>query len=64
VSEQTPSIEYLRAAAALQGVHAHDDDLEAARGFLSVLLPSFAVLESLTPDGTVPAGMFVPTERP
>lgn len=64
MSDELPSIDYLRAAAALQGVHPADDDLRAAQGFLNVLLPAFAELENLTPEGTVPAGMFVPTEEP
>ena len=62
MADQAPSIEYLRAAAALQGVHPDDDDLEAVQGFLGVLLPAFEGLDALIPEGTVPAGMFVPTD--
>lgn len=59
-----PSIEHLRAVAALQGIHPSDEDLEAVQGFLRVLLPAFDGLEALIPDGTVPAAMFVPTDAP
>ena len=61
---QPPSIEYLRASAALQGVEPSDDDLAAVQGFLGVLLPAFEQLDDLTPDETVPAAMFVPTDQP
>ncbi len=64
MADEAPSIEYLRAAAALQGVHPSDEDLEAVQGFLSVLLPAFSELETMTPAGTVPAGMFVPIDQP
>ncbi|MGI9657496.1 MAG: hypothetical protein ACR2OD_01205 [Gaiellaceae bacterium] len=62
MADQAPSIDSLRAAAALQGVHPDDADLIAVQGFLSVLLPAFEGLDELIPDGTVPAGMFVPTD--
>ena len=58
---EAPSIEYLRAAAALQGIHPSDEDLAAVQGFLGVLLPAFDGLGALIPDGTVPAAMFVDT---
>ena len=64
MADEAPSIDYLRSAAALQGVHPSDEDLAAVQGFLGVLLPAFRELEGLIPDGTVPAGMFVPTETP
>lgn len=61
---EAPSIEHLRSVAALRDIHPSDDDLAAVQGFLEVLLPAFSELERLTPDGTVPAGMFVPTDAP
>ena len=62
--DPAPSIEHLRAAAALHGIHPSDEDLAAVQGFLEVLLPAFDGLEALIPDGTVPAAIFVPTEAP
>ncbi len=62
MADRAPSIEYLRAAAALQGVEPSDEDLDAVQGFLGVLLPAFDVLEDVTPAETVPAAMFVPTD--
>lgn len=59
-----PSIGALRAAAAAQGVHPTDEDLEAVQGFLSVLLPAFAELEELVPPFLPPAGMLLPSEEP
>jgi hypothetical protein len=64
VSGTAPSLEHLRAVAALQGVHPSDEDLAAVQGFLGVLLPAFSELDTLSPPGTVPAAMFVPTDQP
>ncbi len=56
----TPSLAELRAAAEARGVTPTDEDLEAVRRFLEVLLPAFEQLEDLIPYGTVPAGLFLP----
>jgi hypothetical protein len=56
----TPSLAELRRLAEAQGVAPTDDDLEAVRAFLRVLLPAFEDLERLVPPGTVPAGLFQP----
>lgn len=56
----TPSLAELRRVAEAQGVAPTDDDLEAVRAFLVVLLPAFENLERLVPPGTVPAGLFQP----
>jgi hypothetical protein len=47
-----PSIDFLRAAAAQQGVFVVDEDLAAALGFLEVVLPRLAELEARIPPGT------------
>jgi len=57
-----PQLEELRQVAARHGVTPTDEDLEAVRGFLSVLLPAFAELERLVPPGTPPAAFFLPEE--
>jgi len=59
----TPSLAELRRHAEAQGVAPTDEDLEAARAFLSVLLPAFAELERLVPPGTPPAAFFLPEEE-
>jgi len=41
----TPSIDFLRAAAAQQGVFVEDEDLGGVVGFLEVVLPRLAELE-------------------
>jgi hypothetical protein len=64
VPDEVPTIDQLRDAAAQEGVHPDDADLEAVQAFLRVLVPQFRALERLVPADTVPAGMFVPTERP
>ena len=64
MSGTAPSLEHLRAVAASRGVHPSDEDLVAVQGFLGVLLPEFAELDSLIPPGTVPAAMFIPTATP
>ena len=64
MAHDPPSIDQLREAAAGQGVHPTDEDLEAVQGFLRVLLPAFAELEKLVPRFLPPAAMFLPTEEP
>ena len=59
----TPSLAELRRLAEAQGVAPTDEDLEAARAFLSVLLPAFGELERLVPPGVPPAAFFLPEER-
>lgn len=59
----TPSLAELRSLAEAQGVAPTDEDLEAVRGFLEVLLPAFEELERVVPSGTVPAGLFLPPGR-
>lgn len=56
-----PSLAELRQLAEAQGVVPTDEDLEAARTFLSVLLPAFGELERLVPPGLPPA-LFLPEE--
>ncbi|HSK17443.1 MAG TPA: hypothetical protein VK915_14905 [Gaiellaceae bacterium] len=57
-----PQLEELRQLAGRQGVTPTDEDLEAVRGFLAVLLPAFEELEALVPPGTPPAAFFLPEE--
>lgn len=59
----TPSPAELRRLAAAQGVAPTDEDFEAVRAFLAVLLPAFEELERLVPPETVPAGLFLPREE-
>ncbi len=59
----TPSLGELRRLAEAQGVAPTDEDLEAVRAFLTVLLPAFAELERIVPPGTPPAGLFLPAGR-
>ena len=47
-----PSIDFLRAVAAQQGVFVEDEDLEAVLGFLEVVLPRLAEIEERVPPGT------------
>jgi len=47
-----PSIEFLRAIAAQQGVDPDDADLEAVLGFLSVVMPGLAEIERRLPAET------------
>jgi hypothetical protein len=47
-----PSIDFLRAAAAQQGVFVEDADLEGVLGFLEVVLPRLAELEQRLPPET------------
>jgi hypothetical protein len=47
-----PSIDFLRATAAQQGVFVEDEDLAAVLGFLGVLLPRLADIEQRLPPET------------
>ena len=49
-----PSLELLRGLAAQQGVEPSDEDLEAAAGFLRVLLAQLRDLEALIPPEVEP----------
>ena len=51
-SPATPSIDFLRAAAAQQGVSPSDEDLEGVLGFLEVILPRLEEIEGRIPPGT------------
>jgi len=51
-SPPSPSIEFLRAAAAQQGVFVEDEDLEGVLGFLEVVLPRLADIEERLPPET------------
>jgi hypothetical protein len=57
-----PSLAELRTLVEGQGVTPTDEDLEAVRVFLEVLLPACEELEGLIPPGTAPAGLFLPAE--
>lgn len=47
-----PSIDFLRAIAAQQGVSVDDEDLQAVLGFLGVVLPRLSEIEQRLPPGT------------
>jgi hypothetical protein len=51
-NEAAPSLDFLRAVAAQQGVSVEDEDLEAVLGFLDVVLPRLAEIEQRLPPGT------------
>jgi hypothetical protein len=51
--ESSP-VEHLRDAAATQGVHPTEEDLEGVRGFLDLILPALAEIEDRLPPDTVP----------
>jgi hypothetical protein len=51
-SPPSPSIDFLRAAAAQQGVFVEDEDLPGVLGFLEVVLPKLAELERSMPPET------------
>jgi hypothetical protein len=51
-SPPPPSIDFLRAAAAQQGVFVDDEDLEGVLGFLEVVLPRLADIEERLPPET------------
>lgn len=59
----TPSLGELRRLAEAQGVAPTDEDLDAVRAFLAVLLPAFEELERIVPPATAPAGLFLPAEH-
>ena len=48
----TPSLDFLRTAAAQQGVFPEDEDLAGVVGFLEVVLPRLAELEQKLPAET------------
>jgi hypothetical protein len=48
-SPQAPSIDFLRKAAAQQGVFVQDEDLAAVLGFLEAVLPKLADIERRLP---------------
>ena len=48
-AQPTPSVEFLRAAAAQQGVFVETEDLVAVLGFLEVVLPKLADIEERLP---------------
>ena len=48
----SPSVDFLREAAAQQGVSPGDDDLRGVLGFLEVVLPRLAELERRLPTET------------
>jgi hypothetical protein len=54
VPRDAPSLDVLRELAAQQGVEPSDEDLEAAAGFLRVLLPQLRRLEELVPAEAEP----------
>jgi hypothetical protein len=51
-TRETPSIDFLRAAAARQGVTVEDEDLENVLGFLDVVLPRMTEIELRLPPET------------
>ena len=52
-SESSP-LRQLREAAAAQGVHPTDEDLEGVRDFLDRILPALAEIEERLPPETAP----------
>jgi hypothetical protein len=52
-SESSP-LDQLREAAAAQGVHPTDEDLEGVRDFLDRILPALAEIEARLPPETTP----------
>lgn len=51
-SSPTPSLDFLRTAAAQQGVFPEDEDLAGVLGFLEVVLPRLEELEQRLPPET------------
>jgi hypothetical protein len=51
-SSFVPSAEHLREAAAAQGVHIEDEDVEGALGFLTRILPALRDIEERLPPET------------
>jgi hypothetical protein len=51
-SPAAPSLEFLRQAAAQQGIHVEDEDLVGVLGFLDLVLPRLADLEERLPPET------------
>ncbi|MGE5273535.1 MAG: hypothetical protein ACM3QU_07220 [Verrucomicrobiota bacterium] len=52
-SESSP-VERLREAAAAQGVHPTEEDLEGVRSFLDLILPALSEIEERLPSETAP----------
>jgi hypothetical protein len=59
-SIRVPPRDRLRTLARLQGVDPTDEDLDAAGGFLAVILPALAEIEAELEPGLPPAGLFLP----
>ena len=55
---QLPTVEHLRAEAAIRGVHPTAADLEAVVGFLAAILPAVAEIERSLPPEAAPADPF------
>jgi hypothetical protein len=53
-SSLIPSAEHLRDAAAAQGVHIDDADIEGVLGFLTRILPALREIEERLPPETPP----------
>jgi hypothetical protein len=53
-SSLIPSVEHLREAAAAQGVHIEDEDIEGMVGFLTRILPALRDIEEQFPPETPP----------
>jgi hypothetical protein len=53
-SSRIPSVEHLSEAAAAQGVHIEDEDLEGVLGFLTRILPELRDIEERLPPETPP----------
>jgi hypothetical protein len=51
-NEAAPSVDFLRTAAAQQGVFVQDEDLLGVLGFLETVLPRLAEIEQRLPPGT------------
>ena len=60
---RVPTVEEMRAQAAVLGVDPTDADLERVRAFLEVLYPQFEELERLVPADAVPAGLYLPLDE-
>jgi hypothetical protein len=53
-SSLIPSAEHLREAAAAEGVHIEDDDIEGVLAFLTRILPALRDIEERLPPETAP----------
>ncbi len=59
-SSRVPSIDHLRASAAVQGIEPTDADLAAVQAFLATVLPALAEIEERQAGDVPPAGLFLP----